>query len=446
MAAALDRADLGSFADRITALSAVAPDNRSGMPKGSNNNSLSMRRRLEIAVCGCGPAGLAAALFLARSGHRVRIFDQFETPRPVGSGLILQPTGLAVLAELGVLERLSALGARIDRLFGRAVPSRRVVLDVRYAAIDRNAHGLAVHRAALFAALYDAVQAEGIEIVPQVRISRATTTVGAAEIFGTGTRRLGRFDLIVNALGANSTLTPETLRRRQLPFGALWATVPWPADGPFLANALEQRYRRAEQMAGVLPIGRRTPDAPLEATLFWSLRRRDEEQWRIRGLEAWKAELYELWPETAALAGALTQSHQLHVAHYDHFTLKTPWEARVAHIGDAAHATSPQLGQGANMALLDALALAEALKQSAELEECLRTYAQMRRRHIRLFQAASALFTPFYQSDSRVLPAVRDWLAAPLSRMPIGRQIVARLVSGQTTAPLRGRRAGSASE
>jgi len=55
---------------------------------------------------------------------------------------------------------------------------------------------------------------------------------------------------------------------------------------------------------------------------------------------------------------------------------------------------------------------------------------------VRLFQAASAMFTPFYQSDSQVLPFVRDWLAAPISRLPIGDMVLARLVAGMTVAPL----------
>jgi hypothetical protein len=66
----------------------------------------------------------------------------------------------------------------------------------------------------------------------------------------------------------------------------------------------------------------------------------------------------------------------------------------------------------------------------------LHAYARMRYWHTRLFQWASATFTPFYQSDSRVLPVVRDWFASPLSRLPVGDMILARLVSGMTTAPL----------
>jgi hypothetical protein len=60
----------------------------------------------------------------------------------------------------------------------------------------------------------------------------------------------------------------------------------------------------------------------------------------------------------------------------------------------------------------------------------------MRYWHIRTFQWASRMFTPFYQSDGRVLAFVRDWVAGPLSSLPVGRQVLVRLVSGMTFAPL----------
>jgi 2-polyprenyl-6-methoxyphenol hydroxylase-like FAD-dependent oxidoreductase len=65
----------------------------------------------------------------------------------------------------------------------------------------------------------------------------------------------------------------------------------------------------------------------------------------------------------------------------------------LAFIGDAAHRASPQLGQGANMALFDALALARALHQNP-LDDALPRYAQTRRWHVRLYQTLSAVFTP----------------------------------------------------
>ena len=84
-----------------------------------------------IAIAGCGIAGLACAALLARDGEQVTVFDRLEKPQPLGSGLILQPVGLAVLDQIGVGVRLRELGAPVRRLFGRVCPSNRVVLDVR---------------------------------------------------------------------------------------------------------------------------------------------------------------------------------------------------------------------------------------------------------------------------------------------------------------------------
>ena len=401
---------------------------------------------LDIAVCGCGPGGMAAALALNRVGHRVRIFEQFESPRPIGSGLMLQPTGLAVLEELGLAERMRGLGRRIDRLFGRVVPSNRIVLDVRYAALGSgDVRGLAVHRGALFNVLHDAVLAAGIPVVTR----RAVTGIDYAAsgrpilIMADG-ERFEPVDLVVDALGARSPIAqkvePHT-RRKPLPYGALWATVPWPGDGAdssFGAHDLEQRYEGASLMVGVLPVGRRHESGPNEATFFWSLKPRDYERWRADGLDAWKARARAVWPQTEPLLAHITDPDHLVLASYGHHTLKRPFAERLAIIGDAAHATSPQLGQGANMALLDALALARSLEVAPTIAAALAGYALRRRRHVALYQAMSAVFTPFYQSDSRVLPLLRDHLVQPMTRVPGVPRLLAAIVAGSIGGPLTG--------
>ncbi|HEX8379586.1 MAG TPA: NAD(P)-binding protein, partial [Allosphingosinicella sp.] len=108
-------------------------------------------RGLDIGVAGCGIGGLAAALLLARDGHRVCLYERFDAPRLVGSGLMIQPTGRAVLERLGLAPALDQAAAPIERLLGKAEPSGRVVLDVRYEWLRRpQARGYGVHRAALF--------------------------------------------------------------------------------------------------------------------------------------------------------------------------------------------------------------------------------------------------------------------------------------------------------
>lgn len=391
-------------------------------------------RPLDIAIAGCGPAGLATALLLHRDGHRVTLFDRFDTPRPIGSGLMIQPTGLAVLRALGLDAQILAHGARIERLVGEA--GARTVLDVRYAALPGRARfGIGIHRASLFAILHAAVVAEGIAV--QTGRAVAASTVGAdsrRSLVFAGGGGAGPFDLLVDALGTRTPLAAPT--GRDLAYGALWATLEWPADAGFDGAALAQRYRAASVMAGVLPIGT-SPDDPLRKTaFFWSLRADRLAAWQARGLATWKAEVADLWPATAVLLDQIDAPEQLTFARYAHRTVSAPVEAGMIQIGDAWHSASPQLGQGANMALLDAYALALALRRHREVAPALDHAVALRRRHVRVYQAMTALFTPVYQSDGRVLPFVRDRLVGPLSKVWPANRIQAAMVSGLIGAPL----------
>ena len=383
---------------------------------------------LDIGVAGCGPAGLAAALLLRRAGHRVTLYERFAAPRPVGSGLMMQPTGMAVLDRLGLAEALAALGAPIVRLLGRAVPAGRAVLDVRYRWLGQTgAQGLAVHRAALFGLLHDAVRAEGIAIETERTVTGSALAAGKRRLAFAGGASSPPHDLLVDALGAASPLAPQA--GRSLAYGALWASLDWP-EGAFADDMLEQRYRRASRMAGVLPIGRRPGAERRLAAFFWSLRADALASWRQRGLEAWKDEARALWPQTAPLLDGIVSTDQLTFARYAHRTLRRPAEAALVHIGDAWHSTSPQLGQGANMALLDAWSLARALSGEESLDAALAKAAAARRRHVRLYQALSALFTPAYQSDGRLLPFVRDRIVPPFGRLWPATRIQASMVAG----------------
>jgi salicylate hydroxylase len=393
----------------------------------------------QIAIVGCGPAGLAAALFLRKDGHRVTLFDQFPAPRPIGSGLMLQPTGLAVLAALGVERDILAHGTIIHRMFGKAVPSGRTVLDVAYDLAGQGRHGVAIHRSALFSLLYTAVGSAGIPVETSRRIvSVERASGGQAVVIDEVGGRHGPFDLVVDAGGLRSPLSVDERERagpKQLAFGALWASLDWP-DAPFTDHQLEQRYRRADVMVGVLPIGRPWLAARRQAAFFWSLPANRYDHWRAAGLEAWKDEVRAIWPETEVFLSQITDPDQLTMAHYSHVTLRQPYGAALAHIGDSAHATSPQLGQGANMALLDAAALACALRQYPDIDQALQRYHQLRFIHVTLYQAISAVFTPFYQSASPVLPVIRDYLLWPLSRIPPAPAILSALARGQLLDPL----------
>lgn len=390
-------------------------------------------RGLDIAIAGCGPCGMAAALLLHRAGHSVTLFERFDAPRPVGSGLMLQPTGMAVLAELGLLDEVKRHGSRIDRLFGKA--GQRVVLDVHYAALKRQAaFGIGIHRASLFAILHDAVLRAGITVRTNHEIT-GSEAIGARRGLCLNGERSAPFDFVVDALGTRTPLAPPTGRR--LAYGALWASLDWPQGQRFDAHTLEQRYERASIMAGVLPIGTPPEMQAPKAAFFWSIRADRLVSWRDAGLIRWKEQVVTLWPACAPLLDQISDPGQLTFATYAHRTLASPAEPALIHIGDAWHSASPQLGQGANMALLDAWALARGLEDADSVDEGIRRAIALRRRHVLVYQWLTALFTPVYQSDSKLLPFVRDRLVGPLSKLWPATRIQAAMVSGLVGDPLR---------
>ncbi len=315
------------------------------------------------------------------------------------------------------------------------------MLDVRYDAAAGEDVALAVHRSALFGVLFEAAQRRGVAFeggFEATGLDRGAD--GRCALIDARGKPSARFDWIVDASGARSRLATQSspVHRRELEFGALWATVPWPAGAGFLEDALEQRYRRADVMVGVLPVGRRWGEQSAMATFFWSLKPRDYDAWRDRGLTAWRDDVLRLWPQVERILGGIASPDDLSLARYGHHTLARPFAGRLVAIGDAAHSTSPQLGQGANMGLLDAAALAAAVARHPDPAVAFAAYARVRRSHVRLYQALSMIFTPVYQSDSRLLPALRDRFLEPICRVPGAGRLLARLVRGELLDPFAG--------
>jgi 2-polyprenyl-6-methoxyphenol hydroxylase-like FAD-dependent oxidoreductase len=390
-----------------------------------------------VAIVGCGVAGQAAALFLHRAGHRVEIFERFEAPRPVGAGLLIQPTGQIVLERLGLLEPALALGAKVTRMLGHSVKGR-VVLDVRYRHYRAECFGLGLQRGVLFGLLHDAVARDGIAIRTATEVAEIETSSQPRLVDAQG-RRHGPFDLVIVADGAESALRAKygaVVRARRYPYGALWAVRDEQGGG---SDMLRQVFDGPVRMAGLLPIGRLPahPPGTRQVAMFWSLHNDRVEAWRAAGITAWRRELADYWPDYVAHLDGLESCDAFLRAKYRDVVMKTPVAGRILFIGDAAHRTSPQLGQGANLALIDAATLADALAEARGIDAALALYVERRRRHLRFYQWASRWLTPLFQSDRAWLGPVRDLVMGTFGRFPIARGEAAALMAGVSLGPFR---------
>ena len=387
-------------------------------------------------------AGCAAAIQLAEQGIEVELFEAVAKPQPIGAGILLQPTGQQALAGLGLLEGALAHGAQLHRLFGDT-PSGREVLNMHYERFTPQAFGLGLQRGALMGLLWQRVRAMPQQIrwrcgVTVDHYEQQASEPAGVRLFSEGTE-VAHADALILANGSFSRLR-EQMRVKQsartFPWGAVWTVLPKPPG--FADVELRQRFRAARQMIGVMPVGRNFGEQGEGINLFWSLPIEQVQAWSHAGaaeLAALKREMVALFPMVEPLLAGLHEAGQLRQARYADVSMSSWHDERVLAIGDCAHGMSPQLGQGVNMALMDAQVLAALLRDesSDDWPRRFAAFSAARRAHIRFYTLASRGLTPLFQSHGRLGPWLRDAFFGLGGRLPyVHRQSVLVLAGVKT--------------
>jgi 2-polyprenyl-6-methoxyphenol hydroxylase-like FAD-dependent oxidoreductase len=344
------------------------------------------------------------------------VFEKVAVPLPVGAGIMLQPSGQRVLRDLGLLDVVLARAAPCAQL--RVVqPSGAELLLLKYHDVDARYRGYGIHRGILFEALLGAVRAE-LELVLGADVQ---------EIMRAGERRFlrtdagheyGPFDLVVVADGARSRLrgVAQVSRQDGYPWGALWFMAE-DRDGVF-DGELYQVVSGTSQLIGLLPTGR-DPAGRKCVSLFVSVRADRTQAFLAQPLDTIRTKIVALAPRAETVVKQLTAPSDLLFSGYMDVVMPRWHGRREVYLGDAAHATSPQLGQGANLALYDAHALAAALDAEADVPRALERYTRARKAHLAYYQFITRALTPFFQSDYEALGTLRDWTFPIVRRVPL---------------------------
>lgn len=401
-----------------------------------------------FAIIGAGTAGLATAILLARAGNHVTLFEQAHELTPVGAGLLLQPAGLAVFEHLGVLDSALKLGAKVTGLEGQ-LANKKLLVNSHYQQAGTDLYGLGIHRATLCHVLTQKLAEYTSHVTWCMRhsVDRIEETNQDVRLYGTQQQQPfdAAFDAVLIANGARSQLRPKHWVKvdQAYPWGAAWSIVP---ECTMLnPEILHQFYDSSKIMMGVLPTGA-IPSAPEQrlSSVFWSLPTAQLQSFLKDepSKQDWLTQVADRWPDVATWLQQLLSNEQNQPqwlsAQYRDVVMSQYGQGRIGVIGDAAHAMSPQLGQGANMALLDAWAFSQSV-QSAQKNQHIdwsmlwQHYHQQRRSSTQFYQFLSRLLTPLYQSNHWWAGGLRDLTFPWMYQLPYLRTEMAMTISGLKT-------------
>ncbi len=299
---------------------------------------------MRAIIIGGGIAGLASALALTRRGWQVEVLERAPEFTEVGAGLSLWPNALRALDALGVGEGVRARAA-LEGQAGIRDAAGRWLSRADTADLERRYGAVAmIHRADLLAALRAAVPQEAL---------RPGITVSGVRPDGTVAHSAGQSqaDLVVGADGVGSvtrrSVWPEAPAPRYAGYTAWRVVTP-----PVAVGEASESWGRGERFGyAPLPDGRvycyATANAPESAP--------------DGGLAGLRARFGGWHDPIPALLDAAAPGAVLHHDLYELPPLKAYVSGKVVLAGDAAHAMTPNLGQGACQALEDAVVLGSVL-------------------------------------------------------------------------------------
>jgi 2-polyprenyl-6-methoxyphenol hydroxylase-like FAD-dependent oxidoreductase len=325
-------------------------------------------RELDILVIGGGIGGLTAAIALRADGHRVTIIERDSEWSVYGVGIIQQGNVLRAMGQLGLLEDYLAAAVGFDFVAVHAPDGTQVAKVPSPRLVEGCPANVGVSRRALQQVLAKRTFASGAAVHLGVTATAISDNGEAVDVaFSDGSA--GRFDLVVGADGIHS----QTRR---------WA-LPEAPEPEFTGQAV-WRYnlpRPAELDALHVyngPIGAGL--VPIKDTLMYLYLTTPEPgnpHYPRAGLAA--SMRSKVPAALGALAELIVDDEEVVYRPLETVFVEGPWHAgRVVLLGDAVHATTPHLGQGAGMAIEDAIVLVDELARHDSLETALAAYRDRR--------------------------------------------------------------------
>lgn len=358
-----------------------------------------------VLIAGGGIGGLAAAIALRRAGLEVRVFERASAIGEVGAGLTIQSNAILALRRIGLDQEVIGSG-RVLQAASIRTPRGRVLSNADLAEVGKavGAPAVAIHRATLQRLLLNSLGADSVETGREVLRYEAGPE-GVSVVFQDGGRAEG--SLLIGADGIRSAVRAQMLRDGEPLYAGYTCWRGVTREGGATVAETTETWGRGRRF-GIVPIegGRIYWFATLNAPPGG----RDEPGRVGATLE----HLFAGWHSPVAQVLAATSEEAILRNDILHRLPAQRWvEGRVALLGDAAHAMTPNLGQGACQAIEDAVILADCLvRDTADPLEALRRYEARRKARVDAIVLAALRLGRLAQIENAVGRWVRDRLVS----------------------------------
>jgi 2-polyprenyl-6-methoxyphenol hydroxylase-like FAD-dependent oxidoreductase len=330
-----------------------------------------MKHTHRALIVGGGIAGPAVALFLQRGGIEPLIFEAYSEPATIGGGFQIAPNGMRVMRALGLADQVASAGAPSSEFMFRNSRGRAIGrLD-----LGRSGFGVTIRRGAFHRILLEETARRGVAVAYGKRLTRIEDRADAVVAhFEDGSAAEG--DVLLAADGVHSRVRglvlPAHARARYTGVIGVGGFSESASVGPFPPGSAQ---RLTFTLGPRLQFGYATMQCPTPQWGWWShlpqqpeLTREDlqdisDDEMRTRVMEAFRG-----WagPIEALVS---TTPRVLRTAIYDVPSIPAWHAGRVMLLGDAAHAMSPAGGQGASLALEDAMMVGRGLAEGRAFAE-----------------------------------------------------------------------------
>lgn len=368
---------------------------------------------MKAIIIGGGPCGLAAAIALQEKNINVAVYEAAETFKPLGAGLVLAPNAIKALDAIGVADEVTRNSKLPSRSYLKTHKGKIIVATDNHEVLAKyGVQGVTLHRAELHRILYSHLKHGSVHTNKRLR-SFIQTRSSVSVTFEDGTTDAA--DMLIAADGIHSVVRRSLLPQSKVRY-----------SGQTCWRGITKTELEIDEFSESWGPGARFGIVPLkDGTIYWfgvvTAKQNDASLKAITKQQLVK--MFEGFHEP--VQKIIEGTEEKSIIHNDLIDLEPIKQfafGRVMLTGDAAHATTPNLGQGACMALEDAATLGKCFEISSDPVEAFKTFEAKRIARTTRIVNTSWKLGKASQISNPVLSSVRNFLLKNIPKSAAAKQ------------------------